>query len=255
MNCQHCGCFIQQNEKKCSKCNGHFSTSLLTMANAARQTEETHSLKWSIVENDTKFSKSNKALPAAQTAALSMTFEQEHVTHELHYASFVERVFSGVIDAALLTVSETVLICSINFLFPLERDIWTIALHTTLPMLISFMYYPLLESSNWQATFGKKFLGLMVTDIRGRKLTLTRALFKQTLQAVTAAILFGSIIFLCSSFSFHSALEPTGLLFAGVFVANLLYFGMHSAIVFTEKKQSVFDKITGRLVHKRTRIT
>lgn len=217
MNCPRCGCFLQQNQKKCSKCK-------------APSTANTHK---------------------ATTSSVLSPALSEQVPDR--YASFPERAMSGVLDAIFLAVVETVLICTMNFLFPLERDIWTILTHTTLPFVVSFLYYPLLESSMWQATLGKRFIGLMVTDIKGSKLSIVRALFKQALQAVTGALLFGTIIFLCSTYSFHSTSEPTGLLFAGIFVANLLYFALHCAIVFTEKKQSVFDKLTGRLVYKHRR--
>jgi uncharacterized RDD family membrane protein YckC len=37
------------------------------------------------------------------------------------------------------------------------------------------IYFALMESSAWQATFGKRVLGLRVTDEHGKRLTLARA--------------------------------------------------------------------------------
>jgi uncharacterized RDD family membrane protein YckC len=45
------------------------------------------------------------------------------------------------------------------------------------PVIIvaTWLYFALMESSSWQATLGKKILRLYVTDLQGRRLTLSRA--------------------------------------------------------------------------------
>ncbi|HEY9731139.1 MAG TPA: RDD family protein [Drouetiella sp.] len=164
------------------------------------------------------------------------------------YASFADRAFAGVLDAIILTVVETIGFSSINLI---TGNTWSVLTHAILPCAISFLYYPIMECSSWQATVGKRCFGLMVTDNNGKKLSLIRAFFKQTLQTITGTILFAGIFLLCASITNYSSLNPTAVFFTGIFIANVLYFGMHCAIVFTQKKQSVFDKVTGRLVYKR----
>jgi uncharacterized RDD family membrane protein YckC len=47
-----------------------------------------------------------------------------------------------------------------------------------LPIIIivgTWLYFAVMESSPWQATLGKKLLGLYVTDLHGQRLTLGRA--------------------------------------------------------------------------------
>jgi uncharacterized RDD family membrane protein YckC len=44
-----------------------------------------------------------------------------------------------------------------------------------LALVASWLYWALMESSEWQATLGKKALGLYVTDLGGRRLTFGRA--------------------------------------------------------------------------------
>ena len=44
-----------------------------------------------------------------------------------------------------------------------------------LRMVIHWLYYSLLESSAWQATLGKKALGLEVTDLDGNRIGFGRA--------------------------------------------------------------------------------
>jgi len=42
-------------------------------------------------------------------------------------------------------------------------------------LVITWLYYTLLESSNWQATLGKKAVGLKVTDLQGEQIGFGRA--------------------------------------------------------------------------------
>jgi uncharacterized RDD family membrane protein YckC len=54
-----------------------------------------------------------------------------------------------------------------------------------------WLYFAVMESSSWQATFGKKLLGLYVTDIKGQRLSLSRATgrtFAKYLSSMTAGI-------------------------------------------------------------------
>ena len=79
----------------------------------------------------------------------------------------------------------------------------------------SWLYYALMESSSWQATLGKRALGLYVSDLDGRRISFGRA----------SGRFFSKII--------------TGLipLFIGYIMAG-----------FTEKKQALHDMIAGCLV-------
>ncbi len=223
MNCSRCGCFAQAGEKRCNKCGEIFQARASVL----------------LAESNSKRSYSERA-----SALLGNT----------RYASFAERVYSGTFDATLLSVVETGLICGLNFAFPGDRSFSQVALHAGLPFLISFLYYPLLESSGWQGTVGKRTFGLIVTDTNNEKLSLSRAFFKQTLQAITGTILFATVFFLCASIAERTTWDTIALYAIGIFIANILYFALHCAIVFSKRKQSVFDKITGRLVYKRARI-
>jgi uncharacterized RDD family membrane protein YckC len=82
-------------------------------------------------------------------------------------------------------------------------------------ILIMFgcLYYTLFEASIWQATPGKRILRLYVTDLRGQRLTLWRALLR------------------------NLARQISGFLFIGYIIAG-----------FTEKKQALHDFIAGSLV-------
>jgi uncharacterized RDD family membrane protein YckC len=81
-----------------------------------------------------------------------------------------------------------------------------------------WLYWSLMESSAWQATFGKKILGLQVTDLEGRRVSFGRA---------------------------------SGRYFGKLISQLLLLFGFFMA-GFTEKKQALHDMIAGCLVVKKT---
>jgi uncharacterized RDD family membrane protein YckC len=88
-------------------------------------------------------------------------------------------------------------------------------------IILMWLYWSLLESSSWQATLGKKALGLSVVDLQGQRVSFGRA---------------------------------SGRFFAGrgagIFpYLGALYFFISSLCAgFTEKKQALSDMIAGCLV-------
>ena len=83
-----------------------------------------------------------------------------------------------------------------------------------LRIVVDWLYYALFESSAWQATIGKKALGLTVTDLEGRRIGFGRA---------------------------------TGRFFAKILSFVILCIGFFM-IAFTSKKQGLHDILAGTLV-------
>lgn len=81
-------------------------------------------------------------------------------------------------------------------------------------MILSWLYFALMESSSKQATLGKMALGIRVTDMAGRRISFARATGR----------CFGAIL--------------SGLLFCIGFLM----------VAFTEKKQGLHDMMAGTLV-------
>ncbi|HXW55782.1 MAG TPA: RDD family protein [Candidatus Cybelea sp.] len=81
-------------------------------------------------------------------------------------------------------------------------------------IVINWLYFALLESSAWQATLGKKALGLEVTDLAGSRISFARA---------------------------------TGRFFAKFLSTMILLIGF-IMIGFTQKKQGLHDMVAGTLV-------
>jgi len=80
--------------------------------------------------------------------------------------------------------------------------------------VLAWWYYALCESSPWQATVGKLALGIRVTDMQGRRLTLARALIRYPAMLLSQIILFIGYIM----------------------------------VAFTQRKQGLHDLIAGTLV-------
>jgi len=106
------------------------------------------------------------------------------------YAGFWLRVVAAIIDGIVLSV-PLVPIFLLIFLstFRNMQDLqniqnpamlWAMLGPKILLMLVvsaiaTWLYWGLLESSAWQATLGKKALGLIVTDLEGRRISFGRA--------------------------------------------------------------------------------
>jgi uncharacterized RDD family membrane protein YckC len=80
--------------------------------------------------------------------------------------------------------------------------------------VLKWLYYALMESSSWQATLGKKALGLEVTDLEGHRISFGRA---------------------------------SGRFFGKIISSMILYIGFMMA-GFTDKKQALHDMMAGTLV-------
>lgn len=88
----------------------------------------------------------------------------------------------------------------------------------TASLVLTWLYHALMESSEWQATLGKKALGLVVTDMSGQRVSFARSTGRH----------FGKII---------TNMVP---LFIGYIMAG-----------FTAKKQALHDMLAGCLVLRR----
>jgi uncharacterized RDD family membrane protein YckC len=102
------------------------------------------------------------------------------------YAGFWLRLVAYIIDAMILGI------VGVGAFFPLFRanihaftaeNPWEVYTSVSRPLLairllalmLSWIYYASMESSTWQATLGKKILGLKVTDLAGNRISFARA--------------------------------------------------------------------------------
>ncbi len=147
----------------------------------------------------------------------------------VQYAGFWLRFVAFIIDAIILGVVGFIITMpfaasmGIGFmmrgrppanpaeLLPMFAAIGRLAL---IRFALNWLYYAILESSSWQATLGKKALGLEVTDLEGRRISFGRA---------------------------------TGRFFGKILSSLILFIGFIMAGV-TERKQALHDMLAGCLV-------
>ncbi len=155
----------------------------------------------------------------------------------VEYGGFWLRFLAYLIDGAVITIGALVVAIPLIFLTGLgtllsqihpEEDLndagfWLIMgvifLFATVSLVVTWLYHALMESSEWQATVGKKALGLVVTDMAGRRVSFWRATGRH----------FGKIV---------TNMVPA---FIGYIMAG-----------FTEQKQALHDMIAGCLILRRS---
>jgi uncharacterized RDD family membrane protein YckC len=154
----------------------------------------------------------------------------------VEYAGFWLRLFAFMIDNFIVGVGFILILIPLIFLTPLRgllseihfdedpSDMGTFAfvglifLAATVSLVATWLYHALMESSEWQATVGKKALGMVVTDMEGKRVTFWRSTGRH----------FGKIV---------TNLIP---MFIGYIMAG-----------FTERKQALHDMLAGCVVlHK-----
>lgn len=146
----------------------------------------------------------------------------------MQFAGFWIRVGAYLIDAILLAVVVYMLqaITGINMGASYSANFGELAaaggndaaspLGSIVSFVIYLAYFAGLESSSWQATVGKKALGLTVVDAGGNRI---------------------------------SPLRAVGRFFARLLSAAILLIGF-IMVAFTEKKQGLHDKLASTLVVK-----
>jgi uncharacterized RDD family membrane protein YckC len=170
-------------------------------------------------------------------AALARPMSAQAVSSatRVHYGGFWLRFLAYLIDGVVIMLGVFVVAIPLVFLTGLgtllsqvhpEEDLndagfWLIMavifLLATVSLAVTWLYHALMESSEWQATIGKKVLDLVVTDMAGCRVSFWRA---------------------------------TGRHFAKI-VSSMIYPFGHIMAGFTQQKQALHDMIAGCLILRR----
>jgi uncharacterized RDD family membrane protein YckC len=155
----------------------------------------------------------------------------------VEYAGFWLRVLAYVIDSGVIGLGIIAVLIPLIFLtglggllralHPAEdmNDIGffmllgILFLAATVSLIVTWLYHAFLESSEWQATVGKKVLGLVVTDMTGQRVSFGRSSGRHFAKIITNMV--PALI---------------GYIMAG----------------FTERKQALHDMIAGCIVLRRS---
>ena len=213
MYCSKCGAAMPDGSAFCSSCGQAFSA----LASQPRPIIST-------------------SLTAAPIAAGAAAYPAYPVVPRVEYAGFWLRVLAFVIDNVVISFAILAVLIPLLFLTGLGALLSRIAQDedlndagifliiglflaaATVILLVTWLYHALMESSEWQATVGKRALGLVVTDMAGRRVSFGRSTGRH----------FGKII---------TNLVPA---FLGYIMA-----------AFTEKRQALHDMMAGCLILRR----
>ena len=134
------------------------------------------------------------------------------------YGGFWKRVIAYLIDAFIIAFPVTMIFGTVIPQTMMTENIQVTSVAVSMPQVImlvaSWVYFAGLESSAWQATVGKKMLGMQVTDTSGERIDFIKATIRYFAKILSSFILMIGFIM----------------------------------VAFTEKKQGLHDFIAGTLV-------
>ncbi len=129
------------------------------------------------------------------------------------YAGLWKRSFAFLIDF-VITIIPLLAIMKFTGLYKLNHE-WTGVGINLIQVTLYWLYYSLLQSSNWQSTIGKKVLGLIVTDLNGSKISFQQASIRflfMFLSILTLGVGFILISFNTKKQALHDKLARTVVL-------------------------------------------
>jgi len=122
-----------------------------------------------------------------------MLIDTNQNDNQFAYAGFWMRAIALVIDLIVLSL----ITLPVSVVFPDGTDFSQSTaspddniLATILYIVIMWIYASTLESSKWQATLGKKALGLRVVDSNGNRVSFARATGRHFAKIISTALLF-----------------------------------------------------------------
>jgi uncharacterized RDD family membrane protein YckC len=189
----------------------------------------------------------------------------------LEYAGFWVRTVAFVIDSLIVYLAQTLLQVALGLQVPtnleemqqfsrLDSQVSTgWLLFTVLAVLWQWLYYAFMEASSKQGTLGKMAMGLVVTDLEGRKLSFARASGRFLGKGV-ANVLAG-VVLLVASLGLMAGINPNasdpstafsaaaamGVLGASL-LAVLIVLASNIMAAFTKRKQALQDLVSGCVV-------
>lgn len=104
------------------------------------------------------------------------------------YAGFWRRVAATLIDTIIYTICTRVIQVCLSFSGSACTGFGcadTALLHTLVVLGFWLFYFVYAESSPWQATLGKKIVGIKVTDLNGQRISFWRALARDVAKSIS----------------------------------------------------------------------
>ena len=208
MNCPHCGIEVDSSARFCRACGGRLQPAGATAEGPAGPAQPGQGPPAA-----PGYAAPGDAMPGYAAAAQPyVTFPGQPAAVAVEYGGFWIRVLAAIIDGVILSIAGAVIGAILG------NDLTAQGTASVLNIIIGWLYEALMVSSERQATVGKMALGLIVTDVDGRRISFARA---------------------------------TGRHFAKYLSAIILGIGF-IMVAFDRRKQGLHDKLAGPLGVKKT---
>jgi len=157
------------------------------------------------------------------------------------YGGFWIRVGACLIDGVVLLIASSILVGMLRIAFP---DAFSEVEYSAFSgsLLISIMYAAFLHASSWQATIGKKMLGMKVVDYSGERISFGRAVGREM-------VLFLPLLIFAIGARMGAAVPVASHIatFVILFVVLIPVIGV-MVVGWTKRKQGLHDHIVETLV-------
>ena len=169
------------------------------------------------------------------------------------YAGFLRRTVAMAIDAYLcLMAAGGVMGVGLGLAgspVPSRRAQMLIGLFGLLVMPVLLTAIP--EASRWQTTIGKRLLGLIVTDRRGRRIGLGRSLVRYAARVVMIGLAFFAAAAVGAVARRRLRLSNMQEMMTAFTLFGLLLLLVHLSQRFSPQRQALHDRVAGTLVLRR----
>ena len=101
------------------------------------------------------------------------------------YGGFWARFIALMLDSAIITVIGVVLMVALF----MAMGATGVLIGNIAFFILQLLYWPVMESSARQATFGKRLMGLQVTDLQGDRTSFVKSLLRNLAKILSSLIL------------------------------------------------------------------
>jgi uncharacterized RDD family membrane protein YckC len=129
------------------------------------------------------------------------------------YVGFWKRFGAAFLDGIIVLIVSFIIGISVGIISVFLPSLYSELAFNLLGLVIAVLYYAGFESSSYQGTPGKQIIGIKVTDLEGNRISFGKALVRYVVKVITGIILIGYL-----------------------------------TIIFSEKKQGLYDMAAGTVV-------
>lgn len=233
--CQSCGNKVMNTMRMCPSCGGKDFDLTYKNNNQTNNNQQTYVTQTS----------------ATNSNNFNQTFTQ---SSRITPAPLVQRIVASIIDVIIVAVFQLIPI-TLAYIVTLsikQDEINPIrVIGILIAVIIPFIYYTILPSSDLRATYGKKMMGLKLVTLQGEKISkpqaFTRVLLTMLIPITGIVVATLSIGGMASNLK--SAFESSAIVAYFILIPIILW-GPYLTIYFNPLKQTLYDMITKTIVIK-----